>query len=170
MLKLQYFGHLMWRATHWKRPWCWERLKAEGEGDNRGWDGWMASPAQWTWAWVDSRSWWWTWVSPSSRLILCCPLLLLPPISPSTRVFSNESTLHMRWPKYWSLASASFLPKKSQGWSLSEWTSWISLQSKGPQESSPTPQFKRINSSALSLLPSPTLTSIQDYWKNHSLD
>ena len=41
-------------------PWCWERLKAGGEGDNRGWDGWMASPTQWAWVWVDSRSWWWT--------------------------------------------------------------------------------------------------------------
>ena len=40
--------------THWKRPWCWERLRAGGEGDNRGWDGWMASPTQWTWVWVDS--------------------------------------------------------------------------------------------------------------------
>ena len=45
--------------THWKRPWCWERLKA-GEGDSRRWDGWMASPTQWTWVWVDSGSWWWT--------------------------------------------------------------------------------------------------------------
>ena len=43
-----------------KRPWCWERLKAGGEGDNRGWDGWMAWPTRWTWVWVDSRSWWWT--------------------------------------------------------------------------------------------------------------
>ena len=43
--------------THLKRPWCWERLKAGGEGDNRGWDGWMASPTQWTWVWVNSRSW-----------------------------------------------------------------------------------------------------------------
>ena len=42
-----------------KRPWCWERLKAEGEGDDRGWDGWMASPTQWTWVWVNSGSWWW---------------------------------------------------------------------------------------------------------------
>ena len=42
--------------THWKRPWCWERLKAGGEGDDRGWDGWMVSPTQWTWAWVNSRS------------------------------------------------------------------------------------------------------------------
>ena len=55
-LKLQYFGHL----THWKRPWCWERLKAGGEQDDRRWDGWMASPTQWTWVWAISRSWWWT--------------------------------------------------------------------------------------------------------------
>jgi len=47
-------------VTHWKRPWCWERLKAGGEGDDRGWDGWMASPTQWTWVWVNSGSWWWT--------------------------------------------------------------------------------------------------------------
>ena len=46
--------------THLKRPWCWERLKAGGEGDNRGWDDWMVSPTQWTWVWVDSGSWWWT--------------------------------------------------------------------------------------------------------------
>ena len=45
--------------THWKRPWCWKRLKVGGEGDNRGWDGWMASPTQWTWVWVNSRGWWW---------------------------------------------------------------------------------------------------------------
>ena len=46
--------------THLKRPWCWERLREEGEEDDRGWNGWMASPTQWTWVWVDSRSWWWT--------------------------------------------------------------------------------------------------------------
>ena len=46
--------------THWKRPWCWEELGAGGEGDDRGWDGWMASPTQRTWVWVSSRSWWWT--------------------------------------------------------------------------------------------------------------
>ena len=46
--------------THWKRPWCWEELGAGGEGDDRGWDGWMASPTQWTWVGVDSGSWWWT--------------------------------------------------------------------------------------------------------------
>ena len=46
--------------THLKRPWWWERLKAGGEGHDRGWDGWMASPTQWTWVWVNSGSWWWT--------------------------------------------------------------------------------------------------------------
>ena len=46
--------------THWKRPWCWERLKAGGQGDNRGWDGWMSSLTRWTWVWARSGSWWWT--------------------------------------------------------------------------------------------------------------
>ena len=59
-LKLQYFGHLMWRTDSCERPRCWEILKAGGEGDDRGWDGWMASPTQQTWVWVNSRSWWWT--------------------------------------------------------------------------------------------------------------
>ena len=59
-LKLQYFGHMIQELTHWKRPWCWDRLKVEGEGDDRGWDGWMASLTRWAWVWVSSRSWWWT--------------------------------------------------------------------------------------------------------------
>ena len=70
-------------------------------------------------------------VMPSSHLILCRPLRLLPSIPPSIRVFSNESTLCMSWPNYWVSASASFPPKKSQGWSPSEWIGWLSLQSKG---------------------------------------
>ena len=55
-LKLQYFGQL----THWKSPWCWERLRAEGKEDVKGWDGWMASLMQWTWTWANSRRWWGT--------------------------------------------------------------------------------------------------------------
>ena len=70
-------------------------------------------------------------VMPSSHLIFCRPLLLLPPIPPSIRVFSNESTLHMSWPKYWISASASVLPMNAQDWSPLGWTGWISLQSKG---------------------------------------
>ena len=59
-LKLQYFSPLLRRTNSWKKPWCWERLKAGGEGDNRGLDGWMASLTQKTWVWVNSRDWWWT--------------------------------------------------------------------------------------------------------------
>ena len=59
-LKLQYFGHLMQRVGSWEKTLCWERLRAGGEGDDRGWDGWMTSPTQWTWVWVNSGSWWWT--------------------------------------------------------------------------------------------------------------
>ena len=55
-LKLQYFGHLMWRANSLEKPWCWERLRAGGEGGNRGWNGWMASLTQWTWIWVWANS------------------------------------------------------------------------------------------------------------------
>ena len=58
--KLQYLATWWEELTHWKRPWCWERLRAGGEGDDRGWDGWMASPTRWTCVWVDSGSWWWT--------------------------------------------------------------------------------------------------------------
>ena len=109
-------------------------------------------------------------VMPSSHLILCHTLFLLPPIPPSIRVFSNESTLRMRWPKYWSFNLASFLPKKSQGWSPSEWMVGSPCSPRDSQESSPTPQFKSINSLVLSFLHSPTVTSIHDHWKNHSLD
>ena len=70
-------------------------------------------------------------VMPSSHLILCHPLHLLPPIPPSIRVFSNESTLHMRWPKYWSFSFSIIPTKNTQDWSPLEWTGWISLQSKG---------------------------------------
>ena len=59
-LKLQYFATSCEELTHWKRLWCWEGLGAGGEGDDRGWDGWMASPTRWMWVWVNSGSWWWT--------------------------------------------------------------------------------------------------------------
>ena len=100
-------------------------------------------------------------VMPSSLLILGRPLLLLPPIPPSTKVFSNESALHMRWPKYWSF---SFSISPSNEHPGSPWSP------RDSQESSPTPQFKSINFSTLSLLYGPTLTSIHDYWKNDNFD
>ena len=109
-------------------------------------------------------------VMPSSHLILCRPLLLLPPIRPSIRVFSKESTLRMRWPKYWSF-SFSIIPSKEIPGLISFRMDWLDLCSpRDSQESSPTPQFKSINSLVLSLLHSPTLTSIHDHRKNHTLD
>ena len=107
---------------------------------------------------------------PSNHLILCCPLLRLPSIFPSIRVFSNESFLHIRWLKYWSF-SFSISP-------YNEYSGLIFLQDglvgspwspRDTQESSPTPQFKSINSSALSFLYSPTLTCTHDNWKNQAL-
>ena len=105
-------------------------------------------------------------VMPFNHLILCCPLLL-PSIFSSIRVFSNESVLLIRWPKYWSFNSTPVLPMNIQDWSPLGWTG---CSPRDLQEFSPTPQFKTINSLALSFLYSPTLTSIHDYWKNHSLD
>ena len=111
-------------------------------------------------------------VMPSSHLILCRPLLLLPPIPPSIRVFSNKSTLHLRGPKCWSF-SFSIGPSNQHPGLISFRMDWLHLlagQGTHSQESSPTPQLKSINPSALSFLHSPTLTSIHDHRKNHSLD
>ena len=108
---------------------------------------------------------------PSSHLILGRPLLLLPPISPSIRIFSSESTLLMRWPKYWSfqLQHHSF-QRNPRADLLQNGLVGSPCSPRDSQESSPTPQFKSINSLALSFLHSPTLTSIHDHCKNHSLD
>ena len=108
-------------------------------------------------------------VMPSNHLILCCTLLLHS-IFPSIRVFSNESALCIRWPKYWSF-SFNISPSNEHPGLVSFRMDWLNLCSpRDSQESFPTPQFKSIGSSALSFLHSPTLTSIHDYWKNHSLD
>ena len=105
-------------------------------------------------------------VMPSSCLILCRPLLLLPSIPPSIRVFSNESTLRMRWPKHWSF-SFSISPSNEHPGLISFRMDWLDLLAvQGTLKSPPTTQFKSINSSVLSFLHSPTLTSIHDHWKN----
>ena len=109
-------------------------------------------------------------IMPSNHLILCRPLLLPPSIFPSIRVFSNESVLHVRWQSIGVSASTSVLPVNIQDWYPLGWTRWISLRPRDSPESSPTPQFKSINTSALSSLYKPTLTSIHDYWKNQSFD
>ena len=108
-------------------------------------------------------------VMPSNHLILCRPFLLLPSIFPSIGVFSNESALHIRWQKYWSF-SFNISPSNEHSGLVSFRMDWLDLSPRDSQESSLTPQFKSINSSLLSFLYSPTLTSIHDYWKNHSLD
>ena len=109
-------------------------------------------------------------VMPSNHLILCRPLLLLPSIIPSIKVLSNESALHIRWPNIGVLASASVLPVNTQDWSPLGWTGWISLQSKGLSRvfSSTIVQKHEFFGAQLSLCP--TLTSMHDHWKNHSLD
>ena len=109
-------------------------------------------------------------VMPSSHLILCHPLFLLPQSLPASETFTMSQLFAWGGQSTGVSALASFLPKNIQGWSPLEWTGWISLQSKGLQESSSTPQFKSINSSALSFLHNPSLTSIYDHWKNHSFD
>ena len=109
-------------------------------------------------------------VMPSNHLILCCPLLLLSSIYPSNRVFLNELVLHIRWPKYWSFSfSISPSNEYSRLISFRIWLFWSPCCPRDSQESSPTPQFKSVNSSMLSFLYSPTLTSIHDYWKSSSL-
>ena len=109
-------------------------------------------------------------VMRSNHLIHCHPLLLLPSIFPSIRVFSNESALCIRWPKFWSF-SFSISPSNEHQGLISFRMDWLDLLAvQGTLESSPKPQFKNINSLAFSFLYSPTLTSIHDHWKNHSLD
>ena len=109
-------------------------------------------------------------VMPSSHLVLCRPLLLLPPIPPSIRVFSNESTAH-------EVAKVFELQPQHQSFQWIFKTNFLQnglvgspYSPRDSQESSPTPQFKSINFSALSFLYGPALTSIHDYWKNHSFD
>ena len=121
-------------------------------------------------------------VMSSNQLILCHFLHLLTSIFPSIRVFSNESALRIRWPK--NTLAAKNTPSSNRSFSFSispsheysglisfrmDWLDLLTVQ-RDSQESSPTPRFKSINSSVLSFLYSPTLTSIHDYWKNHSFD
>ena len=102
-------------------------------------------------------------VMPSNHLILCHPLFLLPSIFPSIRVFSNESVFQIRWPKYWSF-SFSISPSDEYSGLSSPYSP------RDSQESSPAPQFESINSLVLSILYGATLTSVHNYWKNHSFD
>ena len=110
-------------------------------------------------------------VMPSRHLILCHSLLLLPSIFPSIRVFSNESVLHIRWPKYWSFSFNVSLSNEHPGL-ISFRMDWLDLLTvQGTLKNLlQHHSSKAINSLALYFLYSPTLTSIHDHWKNHSLD
>ena len=102
-------------------------------------------------------------VMPSNHLILCCPFLLLPLIFPSIRVFSNESALHIRWPKYWSF-SFRISPYNEYSGLISFRIDWLYLLAvQGTLKSLLQPQFKSITSSALRLLYGPAFTSVLDY-------
>ena len=110
--------------THWKRPWCWERLKM-GEGDDRGWDGWMASLTQWTWVWVSSGSWWChPTISSSVIPFSSCPQSFIASGSfPMSQFFASSGQGIG--------VSASVFPMDIQDWFPLGWTSWISLLYKG---------------------------------------
>ena len=128
-------------------------------------------------------------VIPSNHLILCHPLVLPPSIFPSIRVFSNESVLHIRWPKYWSFnfsispsnehpglisigvsTSASVLLMNTQDWFPLGWTGWISLQSKGLSRVFSNTTAQKHQFFSIQLSSQSNLTSIHDHWKNNSLD
>ena len=105
-------------------------------------------------------------VMPFNHLIVCHPLLL-PSIFPSIRVFSKEPSLHVGWPKYWCFSFSICLSNEYSGWMSFriDWFDHLAIQG-----TLKTPQFKSINSLALSFLYTPNLTSIHNYWKNHSFD
>ena len=107
---------------------------------------------------------------PSNHHILCHPIFLLPSIFPSIRDFSNESALHVRGPKYWSLSSASVLLMNIQIWFHLGLTGLISLKPKGLSKVFSNTTIQKHQLFGIQLLYGPTLTSIHDYWKNHSFD
>ena len=108
---------------------------------------------------------WWCHPTISSSVI---PFSSCPQSFPASGSFPMSQLFPLGGQSIGVSASTSVLPMNTQDWSPLQWTGWISLQSKDSQESSPTPQFRSINSLALSFLHSPTLTSIHDHWKNHS--
>ena len=117
----QYFGSLMRITDSFEKTWCWERLKVGREWDDRGLDGWMVSPTQWTWVWTSSRVG--DAIQPSHPLLSPSP----PAFNLSQhQVFSNESVLHIRWPKYWSF-SFNIRPSSEHPGLISIRMNWLDL-------------------------------------------
>ena len=146
-----------------KRPWCWERLKAGGEGDSRGWDVWMATPTQWTWVWESSGSWW-CHLTISSSVV---PFSSCPRSFPPLGSFQISQLLASGG--YWSF-NLSISPSNEHPGLISFRIDWLdllavqgTLRSLLQQHSSKA----SILCSAFFIVP---LTSIHDHWKNHSLD
>ena len=131
----------MWRTNSFEKTLMLGKNEHRREGDDRGWDGWMASPTRWTWVWVGSRNWWWTgrpgvlhmesqrvrhnWATKlnwtesvmlSYHLIVCHLLLLLPSVFPSISVFSSKLAFPIRYPKYWSFSFSISPSMNIQGW------------------------------------------------------
>ena len=141
--------------------WCWRRLQSSMDCSIPGFP---VHPNSWSLLKLISIEL----VMPSNLLILWCPLLLLPSIFPRIRVFPNMSVLYIRWPKYWSF-SFSTNPSNEYSGLISSRMDWLDILAvQGLSRAFPMPQFKSINSLALIFLYCPTLTSIHDYWKNHS--
>ena len=113
--------------THWKRPWCWERLKAGEEGDDREWDGLMASQTRWIWVWASSRSQWWHPVISSFVI----PFLSCLQSFPVSGLFPMSQFFPSGGQSVGVSASASVLPMNIKGWFPLGWTDWLSWQPKG---------------------------------------
>ena len=165
-------------------PWCWGRLRARGEGGDRGWDGWMASPTQWTWVWVNSESWWWTgrpgvlwsmgsrrvrheefiqihvhWVSDTFQP--CHPLS--PPCPPAFSLSKHQSGSSHQVANYWSFSFSISLSNKCSGliFFKIDWFDLLAVQ--GTLKSLLQHHSLKAPSSVFSLLYGPTLTSVHDY-------
>ena len=166
-LKLQYSGHLMRRADSFKKTLMLGKIEGKRRRGHRGWDSWMASPTPRGYSNSCPLR---RWCHPiiSSSVIPFSSRLQSSPTSgsfPVSRLFASGGQ------RIGASASASVLPMNIQDWfPLGNGLVGYPCSPRDSQESSPTPQFKSINSSALSFLHSPTLATIQDYWKNHSLD